>query len=551
MSTRNAPAGIDSLNSLLMQHPDRLGFVQSLEKKGKGSYFRARYYCLIYFATYYNAVESFYSGVPEILIQEPLKSKLSGMLDQAAQEAYLTGDERLIAEISIFCGKAYHHIKDVESAMFYLMSGLELNEKLQIANQRGDYTELGELLYKIKEYPASVSYSIKALTAPWNPGVPKDTGFLMFTNNTTALAYHRQQRYDSAFYYYGQALQYADWLKLDLWKGIVKGNMGQLYYALKQYDTAYAYLLYDYQMSKQEELYENAANSLQWAARVLLAQGNSSQAVQHVREAMALLNIRHDPAYQRNTYYAASEVFKTMGAYDSALHYNKKYELLNDSLERVAANSSIRMSKIKAANEKNRYNIQLLQQQREKQLLQRNILIAAIMLLTALTLLLLNRQQLKSRMKMERLEQERRQIQQEMQAAQQELSLITQHIVEKTALIEKLEQQINHSALTAGQQDLMTELSRQTILTDEDWDRFKSLFQKIYPDFFSHLRQKAPGITLAEQRLAALTRLQLTTRQMASMLGISVDSVHKSRQRLRNRFQITTEVNLEEYIAQI
>ena len=38
---------------------------------------------------------------------------------------------------------------------------------------------------------------------------------------------------------------------------------------------------------------------------------------------------------------------------------------------------------------------------------------------------------------------------------------------------------------------------------------------------------------------------------MASMLGISLDSVHKSRQRLRQRFQVGAEVNLEELVANL
>lgn len=49
--------------------------------------------------------------------------------------------------------------------------------------------------------------------------------------------------------------------------------------------------------------------------------------------------------------------------------------------------------------------------------------------------------------------------------------------------------------------------------------------------------------------MAALTRLYLTTKQIASMLGISVDSVHKSRQRLRQRFQVGVDTNLDELVA--
>ncbi len=544
---------VDSLNYYLGKNPNRNEFVKELKKRGKGTLFPARYYCVLYFITYFNDLEQKQPHDPEPTPQGALREQLAGLLNKALEEAYRTGDERLIAEISSYCGKSFFIIKDYESAMMYLMSGVDLYEKLKLNSRPWDYTVLGELLYKIKDYPASISYSVQALQF-WSkpgPGFKIDTGYMTFTSNTTALAYHRQQRYDSAFYYYQLALQSASDLKSDIWKGIVKGNMGQIYYDLKQYDTALAYLLYDYTISKESQLYDNAANSLQWAARVLLAQGNSTTALAYVREAMQLLKIRTDPYYLRNSYFTASEVFRTRGVYDSALHYNKKYELLNDSLERVAAISSIRMSKIKAADEKNRYNIQLLQRQREKQLLQRNILIAAIIVLAVLTLLLLNRQQLKNRIKLEQLEQERLRMQQEAASAKDQLQLITQNIVEKTALIEKLEEQINHSSVSADQEELLTELSRQTILTDDDWNQFKTLFQKIHPTFFNNLRQKAPDITLAEQRLAALTRLQLTTKQMASMLGISVDSVHKSRQRLRSRFQITTEVNLEEYILNI
>jgi DNA-binding NarL/FixJ family response regulator len=129
--------------------------------------------------------------------------------------------------------------------------------------------------------------------------------------------------------------------------------------------------------------------------------------------------------------------------------------------------------------------------------------------------------------------------------------MFTENIVEKTSLIEKLESQVKGKEATADQQAIISELGRQTILTEEDWNRFKSLFEKIYPGFFINIKDKFPDITLAEQRMAALTRLRLTTKQIASMLGISVDSVHKSRQRLRQRFQVGTDANLDELVANL
>ena len=58
-------------------------------------------------------------------------------------------------------------------------------------------------------------------------------------------------------------------------------------------------------------------------------------------------------------------------------------------------------------------------------------------------------------------------------------------------------------------------------------------------------------ITTAELRMAALTRLHLSTHQIASILGISANSVYKTRQRLRHRLNLEPEISIEEKILNI
>jgi DNA-binding CsgD family transcriptional regulator len=152
---------------------------------------------------------------------------------------------------------------------------------------------------------------------------------------------------------------------------------------------------------------------------------------------------------------------------------------------------------------------------------------------------------------MENMEKEKMRVDQEITFAKEQLKMFTGSLVEKANLIEKLESQAKGKQATSEQQEIISELSRQTILTEDDWQKFKSLFEKIYPGFFINLKNKFHDITLAEQRMASLIRLHLTTKQMASMLGISVDSVHKTRQRLRQRLQLSNDAGLEETIAAI
>jgi len=51
--------------------------------------------------------------------------------------------------------------------------------------------------------------------------------------------------------------------------------------------------------------------------------------------------------------------------------------------------------------------------------------------------------------------------------------------------------------------------------------------------------------------LSRTMEMSIFVTNMASMLGISLDSVHKSRQRLRQRFQVGPETNLEEVVANL
>ena len=139
----------------------------------------------------------------------------------------------------------------------------------------------------------------------------------------------------------------------------------------------------------------------------------------------------------------------------------------------------------------------------------------------------------------------------EMGTAREQLQVFKQNIIEKTNLIEKLESQAHDREAAAIQREVIDELTHQTILTEDDWERFKTLFEKIYPGFFLKLKNKAPDITIAEQRMAALIKLHLTPKQMASMLGISSESVQKSKRRLRMRLHLGDEVNLEESIGQL
>lgn len=90
--------------------------------------------------------------------------------------------------------------------------------------------------------------------------------------------------------------------------------------------------------------------------------------------------------------------------------------------------------------EKSRYNIRRLQDEKKSQALQRNFIILAIVLLSVISLLLVNRKRIQLKYRQENSETEKKIVETEMAAAKQQMEMFTQNIVEKTTLVEKLEE---------------------------------------------------------------------------------------------------------------
>ena len=87
-------------------------------------------------------------------------------------------------------------------------------------------------------------------------------------------------------------------------------------------------------------------------------------------------------------------------------------------------------------------------------------------------------------------------------------------------------------------------------LKSEDyWNEFNLYFNQIDKDFGQALLAKHPELTSNDLRICALIRINLTTKEIASLLNISVRGVEQSRYRLKKRLGLGSEDNLAKYIS--
>jgi ligand-binding sensor domain-containing protein len=83
----------------------------------------------------------------------------------------------------------------------------------------------------------------------------------------------------------------------------------------------------------------------------------------------------------------------------------------------------------------------------------------------------------------------------------------------------------------------------------QDWDTFAQHFDQVYSDFLSALKEEYPFLTTGDAKLCAYLRLNLSSKEIAQLMSITVKSVELSRYRLRKKLQLPKETNLMNFLA--
>ncbi len=130
---------------------------------------------------------------------------------------------------------------------------------------------------------------------------------------------------------------------------------------------------------------------------------------------------------------------------------------------------------------------------------------------------------------------------------------LTRLLLKKNSLLTELEEKLSKNIevkTNTETDDFELNLYNQRILTDEDWASFKIYFENVYPGFIKKLRTAHSDLTEAEERLFLFIKLNLTNKEAAAILGISAETVKKTRTRLRKRLNLPEEINLDEYVKE-
>jgi len=416
-------------------------------------------------------------------------------------------------------------------------------------------SQMAEMHYFFNDYRQTIFYDLQSVRAEVSTPVE---GFPIGINtlNTIGLCYQQLDMTDSAEYYFRSTVSLAKKREDEAWDGIGNGNLGYILFLKGKYTEALPLLQKDVNIAVKRSDWGLASGSLMVMANISLLDGNLTAAGKQIDSCRRFVN--RSGQYQRyqRLYALLSKYYSLTNHPIQALQYLDSSVSVKDSLNRKFNALQMLRASQNIDMERNRAAIAKIESQKTINILERNGLAGILVLLIVITFLLYNRQKIMVKRNEAALQLQTAQAQQERDTARLALVDYTDKLRQQNDLVESFKAEMDNMQREADPvyQLRVAELEQMMkahIMTDRAWKEFKSLFDKVHPHFFTLINNRFQNLTDTDIRLLALIKLRLNNTEMAGMLGITVEGVRKSKQRLRKRAGVPEENSLEEAVAGI
>jgi ligand-binding sensor domain-containing protein/DNA-binding CsgD family transcriptional regulator len=145
----------------------------------------------------------------------------------------------------------------------------------------------------------------------------------------------------------------------------------------------------------------------------------------------------------------------------------------------------------------------------------------------------------------------------ELAGKNRELANSAMSLVYKNELLQKLSQEIlklkdgNGKPLAEDQLRRIQKVIDDGMNDERDWNLFESSFNEAHESFFKKLKVNHPDLVPNDLKLCAYLRMNMSSKEMASLLNISLRGVEIRRYRLRKKLDVPHDKNLVEFLMEL
>ncbi len=304
---------------------------------------------------------------------------------------------------------------------------------------------------------------------------------------------------------------------------------------------------------------------------------NPPDSEKHLMEALNLAKKKWLRKYMLAAYKELKLLKKEQGLFEESLGYYDAYLTLKDSIFNADKSKQIAALEFGQELEDQQKEIALLQEKEKTSSIINWSLGLGILGLGIIGFLIFNNQRQKTQKERELVNRKQEllasreelaktalenanlkqnELQQQLEFKNKELTSYTLNFVQKNELLHQIQEKIAEAknAPEAHQTKLLSQLERsikQHVTIDKDWEDFRRSFEEVHTDFYLRLKEKHPDLSANDLKICTLTRLNLSIKESASILGISPESAKTARYRLRKKLGLDPEQEILDYFLEL
>lgn len=351
-------------------------------------------------------------------------------------------------------------------------------------------------------------------------------------------------------------------------------NLGSIYEDLEAFDSAFYYfdIAYKLNLSSGDSL--KLINTINNLGDIYRKKGQLKNALTVSSQALELSRKLQDPYQMSSAMRDVAKVYLDSGDFQKAYAYLDSSRI---SYQEIYSQESARqlalMKELFEVRIKDKEINELQQIQKSNNRL-KLLLMLLIFVIIGFGFVIFSRQKIKSKAAEELLFQQKavmetrqrlietelanvhlkeQQMKNDLEANAKALTAETLHVIDKNRVLEELRKRLS-STLEDDPKEQKKKIRNLIKMIDfnlvheTDWNVFRNNFEKIHEDFFVNLNHVSNNLSPADLKLASLMKLNLGSKDIASTLGISQESLRISRYRLRKKLDLKNGESLHQFI---
>ncbi len=453
----------------------------------------------------------------------------------------------------------------------------EYNKALEIYEAQGNEKmkasllgNIGNLFFNLDHLDKSIQYHNEAIDVHKKRN---DSVQIAGSLNDLGNSYYKKGLHEIALKCYSDAAEINRLIGNDIWLAYNTQNISTIYTDLKHYDKALKYAQEALVLKKNGKDPQSLLTSYATIGDIYYLNSDYKNALKYLDTAM---NLSYELGVKNGLITILKNKARTyaaMGKYKQAYELRLKYADEKDSVfneEKISAINEIEQKYESAKKEQQIKEMeyqQKIQKSREVFLI---VMIAAVLLIFSLLVFAILQKRRKDKqihsqkeivfkkeqeLAVSELEKSRiaeDKLQKSLAYKSKQLSSHALHMMQKNNMLHEIKDELKVvSEKDAPAVKRVNFLINESLRSDKDWDVFKLYFEEINKGFFESVKEINPELTTNDLRLCALIKLNMNSREMASVLNISPNSIKSARYRLKKKLGLDAEGDLETFVREI